>query len=854
MFPQFERRRHLDSRNTRRHGTMTTRALSQFAGRTSFALAILSAAAAGARPAEAPRLSVEPSTIDLRGRASAQRIVVTRATETDRRIDVTASAELRTSPPGLVSISPGGVVRARRDGSGTMRVRVGDDEAEIPLTVANAAVDPPLTFEGDVQPIFTRRGCNSGPCHGKQRGQNGFQLSLLGFDDDTDYAAISGGAFARRLVLPAPERSLLLMKPTGELPHGGGIRVEKNDEDYATLLRWLRAGMPRRAESAPLLERVVVESTRLVLAPGDTRQLLVSAINSDGTRRDVTHLATYLSSESPVVAVDEDGRIAAGRLPGEATIMARYRGRIAVCDVLIPLEGNVDSEIYAALPRYNFIDELVWEKLERLGITPSKPASDSTFLRRAYLDVIGRLPSADEARAFLSARHETAADARAHRTALIDRLLARPEYADHWANKWVDLLRPNPYRVGIKAVLNLDHFVRDAFRRNQPYDEFVRDVVTATGSTFRNGATTIFRDRRSPDEIATLVSQIFLGVRIECSKCHQHPFESLSQADFYGFAAFFSDIRRKGTGLSPPISGSEEFVFSGAGGKVIHPRTGAALSPKPLFASVSSAAEHEKPLGSKRARLAEWMVRDNDLFDRAIVNRVWAEVMGRGLVEPVDDLRSTNPPSNRALLTALAAEFRRDQYDLKKLLRRILSSYVYGLASAPGERNAHDTRQYSRHYRVRLRAETLLDAVSDITGVPEKFSAMPPGSRASAIWTHRTPSLFLDTFGRPDPNQDPPCERTSDTSVVQALHLMNAPNLHAKVTSDAALAATLAASDFPADKIVEELYLRTFSRYPDESEREIGRALFSRKDTTRRRSTEDLLWALLNTPEFVFKN
>ena len=369
-------------------------------------------------------------------------------------------------------------------------------------------------------------------------------------------------------------------------------------------------------------------------------------------------------------------------------------------------------------------------------------------------------------------------------------MLDRPEYADHWANKWVDLLRPNPYRVGIKAVLNLDAWIRDAFRRNLPYDQFVRAIVTAQGSTFAQGPATIFRDRREPDEIAPMVSQLFLGIRLECAKCHHHPFESWDQAQFYEFAAYFARVGRKGTGLSPPISGGEEIVYTAKSGSVKHPLTGATLAPKPLF---GSAPVSDDPDADPREALARWMIApENPYFARVIVNRVWADLMGRGIVEPVDDLRATNPPSNGPLLDALADDFRRHGYDLKHLIRTILTSSVYALSSEPNERNVADTRNFSRHYRQRLRAEVLLDAISDMTGVPETFAAAPPGSRATAIWTHRAPSLFLDTFGRPDPNQDPPCERTSDTSVVQALHLMNSPDLHKKVTSDAGRAARLA--------------------------------------------------------------
>ncbi|HEV3339395.1 MAG TPA: DUF1549 and DUF1553 domain-containing protein [Pirellulales bacterium] len=622
-----------------------------------------------------------------------------------------------------------------------------------------------------------------------------------------------------------------------------GERLTPGSDDYELVRRWIEQGMPRRLPTDPALTRITLAPAEHKLAAGQGEQLHVTAHYSDGSTREVTQRTTFQSNESAIVAVDKSGAVKAGMLPGEAAIMARYMGQIATWNTLIPPPDPVDEGVYAELPRKNFIDDLVWAKLRQLAVTPSEPASDSTFLRRAYLDVIGRLPTADEARAFLSDPSPS------KRESLIDALLAREEYADFWANKWADLLRPNAYRVGVKATFSLDGWLRDAFRRNLPYDQFVRELVTARGSTWRNGAVTLFRDRREPPEIVTAVSQLFLGIRLECAKCHHHPFEVWGQDDFYGLAAYFARIGHKGTGLSPPISGGEELVFAGQSGSVAHPLTGEELKPKPLFGSAGSA-----PDADPREVLADWMLApENRFFAKVAVNRMWADLMGRGLVEPVDDLRTTNPASNEALLTALADHFRQVGFDNKRLIRTIMTSYVYGLSSVPGDRNIADTRNYSRHYRQRLRAEVLLDAIGDVTEVPESFAALPPGSRATEIWSHRVESLFLDAFGRPDPNQDPPCERTSETTMVQTLHLMNAPNLHHKVTSDEGRAARLAASGKTADEIVEELYLLVYARFPTSDERQVGNQWFATAGD-RRPAAEDLLWALLNTPEFLFKD
>ena len=714
------------------------------------------------------------------------------------------------------------------------------------LSGARGGDEPPVTFDRDVIPVLTRAGCNAGACHGKARGQNGFQLSLLGFDPDSDHAAIAREARGRRVFPAAPARSLLLLKATAEVPHGGGRRVEPGGAFYQTLHRWIAGGLPRTPPDAPRVVRIRVEPPARVLEPGGGQQLAVRAAYSDGTTADVTHLAAFQSSESALVSVNAGGLVKAGPIPGEAAVTARFLGLFAGCDVSIPLPGVVPAEVYDRLPRANFLDALVWEKLRTLGLTPSEPAGDSTFLRRASVDLIGRLPTPEETRAFLAESDP------GKRARLVDRLLARREYADHWANKWVDLLRPNPYRVGIKAVWNLDAWVRDAFRKNLPYDEFVRRVVTARGSTFGPGASTVFRDRREPEEAATMVSQLFLGIRLECAKCHHHPFESWGQDQFYEFAAFFARVGRKGTGLSTPISGGEEVVFTAKAGEVRHPLTGRVLPPRPLFGTVETAGS---PDADPREALARWMTADtNPFFARVIVNRVWADLMGRGIVEPVDDLRATNPPSNGPLLDALADDFRRHGYDLKHLLRTVTASAVYGLSSGPNGRNLADTRNFSRHYRQRLRAEVLLDAVTDLTEVSEPFDGAPPGTRAAAVWTHRAPSLFLDTFGRPDPNQDPPCERTPDTSVVQALHLMNAPGLHAKIASETGRAARLAKGGMSAREVVEELYLLAYCRTPTAEERGVAEGLFRGPVVDRRAATEDLLWALMNSAEFLFKD
>lgn len=734
----------------------------------------------------------------------------------------------------------------------------------IPFVQSSAAgvpADAPVSFELDVQPILTAHSCNSGGCHGKQRGQNGFQLSLLGFDPEFDHAAVSRDARGRRIFPASPENSLLLLKATAELPHGGGRRIESDSEDYHTLSRWIRQGAPRRLQDEPTLEHVTLEQDAFSLAPAESKSLRVTAHYSDASTRDVTRLTTYLSNDDAVVSVDAKGAIRAGSLPGETAVMARYMYHIEVASVVIPQTKPLPAAVFESLPRNGFIDELVYEKLQALGIEPSPFVDDHVFMRRVSLDLIGRLPTADEAQAFLNGSEgETKAERRAK---LVDQLLERPEFADHWAGYWADMLRPNPYRVGIKAVMNYDNWIRQQFRDDVPYDEFVRQLVTAKGSTWQNGAATLYRDRRSPDEVAPMISQLFLGIRLDCAKCHHHVFEKWSQQDFYQFSAYFANVGYKGTGLSPPISGGEEVVFTSNGGSVQHPLTGETMKPTPLFelpsnatadlANIATTDADGSPI-DPRVELATWMTsRENDFFAKVQVNRTWGILMGRGLVEPVDDLRATNPATNPKLMNALAKDFQTSGYDFKELLKTITLSQVYRHSSEPTASNVADRLNYSRHYRRRLRAEVLSDAVSDVTQTTESFQAMPPDSRANQVWTTRVPSLLLDTFGRPNENQDPPCERMPESTVTQALHLMNSQQLDQRVRSDAGRSARLAASQKTPEQIVDELYLATFTRYPTDDERDYAVALFG--DAADRRSViEDLMWAMLNAPEFSILN
>ncbi|WP_278465932.1 DUF1549 domain-containing protein [Gimesia maris] len=807
---------------------------------------LLLCSAVSVRAAETSQQSVKvyPEKVQLSGQRARQQLLVT-GVNNKQSIDLTREVQFQSDQPAVIQVNSSGVIEPVSNGTATVTVTDGAVKIKVPVEVKDFDKQPLIDFERDVHPLFSRFSCNSGACHGKQRGQGGFQLSMFAFDPEFDYGALTKESRGRRASPLAPDQSLVLLKGAGKIPHGGGKKLPEDSKYYNIIEQWIAEGATRAVTEAPKLVKISAEPTERIMQPKTKQQMVVTAYYNDGSTRDVTDLAEYMSSESVYVSVDEHGLVTAGSLMGEASIMARYMGKFASLSVTIPSENTVPDSFYAKLPRNNFIDGLVWEKLKKYGLKPSEPIDDATYLRRVSIDVIGRTPTAEEARAFLQDPSPN------KRERLVDYLLEQPEFGDHWANKWADLLRPNPYHVGIKTVLNYDAWIRQSFHQNKPLDQFTHELLTAQGGTWHNGAVTMFRDRRKPEELTTIVSQLFLGIRLSCAQCHHHPNEVWGQEDFYSFAAYFTKIGRKGRGISAPISGSEELIFTANSGSVRHPLTNEVLPPRPLFGEVPELKENQDP----REILADWIISpQNHFFAEVNANRVWADLMGRGIVEPIDDFRESNPPSNKPLIKALGKHFREQKFDLKKYIKTIVTSHVYALSALPNETNVGDTRNYSRYYRQRLRAEVLLDSVSEMIGVPDSFSAMPDNSTAKQIWTHRVSSVFLDSFGRPDPNQDPPCERTADTTVVQVLHMMNSRDLYARIQSGKGNSAEWAKSKMTPDQIVEEIYLTAYARYPSLEEKRLGRSLFEKEGADRQQVIEDLMWALLNTPEYLFKN
>ncbi len=760
--------------------------------------------------------------------------------------DITSPAVVTLSDPDKASAGEPGVIHGKAPGTVILTAVHGLHRVEVPVEVLPSSGEPP-SFVGDVLPILGKSGCNAGACHAKADGQNGLRLTIFSFDPQSDYRNIVDGARGRRVFPADPPESLLLLKATQSVPHEGGARFERGSEAWHTLVSWIGSGMTWQNAGEPALASVSVLPSTRRYRKGAVQRLVVKAHYTDGSVRDVTALAQFESNNKEAAIVSEDGRITAGPSSGQAVVVARFMGMVGGSQVLVPEDRLLPAGDYQSLPVHNFVDELSWKHFQQLGLLPSGLCSDSEFLRRATLDTLGVLPAPEEAAGFLADPDPD------KRIKAVERLLQHPAWADHQAAKWADLLRPNPDRAGVKSVYLLDQWLRESFRHNKPFDQLVREIVVAQGNTHRFGPAVIYRDRREPEDLTTMFSQVFLGVRLDCARCHHHPNEKWSQEDFYRMAAFFGPLKQKGGGISAPISGGNETFFVSAGRPLKHPVTGEVMQPKPPDGPAPTVVEGQDP----RRALADWMLHpDNPFFARAMANRLWASFFGRGLVDPVDDFRLSNPPSHPALLDALAAELVRVKFDGKALARTILQSRLYQLSSRPNATNAADTRHFSRAYRRRLGAETMADAIADITGVPTKYPGLPEGSRAVQAWTYKIDSRTMDAFGRPNSSSDCPCERNLKPSIGQALHLMNSEVLQGKLSSreTASRVQRLAASTLPPSAVVSELYLACYGRLPDEEESCVATAAFTGDPAGRRQAIEDILWALLNSAEFVFNH
>ncbi|MDA7866906.1 DUF1549 and DUF1553 domain-containing protein [Verrucomicrobia bacterium] len=792
---------------------------------------------------EIQHIEAYPSELRVGLNETAETIVFSAMDKNGLRFDVTDLIDIELGE--WLQRESDGQLTGKTKGTGNLTARMGKHILSIPIEVVPSNQDSPLSFVRDILPILSRAGCNGGSCHAKPNGQNSFALSVFAFDPRSDYHEIVSDARGRRIFPGLPAESLLLQKPTLAVPHKGGKRLEVGSKFYTEITRWIQEGMPYQLKDESNLTEVRISPPEGRFGPNTEHRLRVDAIYEDGSKRDITQMVEYAVSDKELLQATENGEIQFSDQSGQGVVLARYMGHIGQLKVTVPKTLDIEEPIESNFSENNFIDTLAQKHFTDLGLVPSETCTDEEFLRRAFLDAVGRLPSIDETREYLADKRKD------KRKRWVDRILKDPLYGDFWANKWADLLRPNPDRVGVKSVFMLDRWLRDQFRANTRYDHFVRSIVGHRGSNHGEGPAVIYRDRRTPTELSSMFSQLFLGVRMECAKCHHHPFEKWSQADFYQFAAYFGSLKQKGAGLSPPISAGTEIFYFSPGGSVKHPVTEESMAPKPPDGPTNSDAEDLDP----RQSLADWLTEPgNPYFSRAIVNRIWANFFSRGFVNPVDDFRDSNPPINEPLLDALAVHLVEQEFDLKALMATIMRSSLYQLSAIPNPSNVRDTKNFSRFYRKRLPAETLLDAVCDVTQVAESFDGMPAGMRAMETWTYKIESHFLDAFSRPNSSSDPPNERDDKSSVVQALHMMNSDNLQGKLSHKNGWVTQLAQSEKTSPQIIEELYLATFSRFPSDEERSIAASVLPDDGKDRQIPLEDLLWALINTAEFVFNH
>lgn len=779
-------------------------------------------------------LRVHPPMVQLRTPEASEQLLVSGQATEKRVIDLTRQATFESTDRRVAVVSTIGRVQPVGEGKTEIVVRDGDDSARVPVVVTGIASPTPVSFRRQIVPILSKAGCNSGGCHGKAEGQNGFKLSVFGFDPQADHAALVKEGRGRRVVVAAPERSMLLLKSCGGMPHGGGVKIEEGGLWYRLIERWIREGAQDVSEEVGEIVRIEVEPNDAFVAPERTQQLRVTAVDFDGSRRCVTAEAEYQTNAEDIAGVDHDGLVAVTGVPGEAAILVRYMGHVAVSRLTLPQPGVV----FERPVENNFIDRLAWDKLAKLGIEPSGLADDATFLRRVYLDVIGTLPTGDEVRQFLGDQRED------KRTRLIDALLERDEYADYQAMRWTDILRVDKDKITPQGAVAMTRWLRRQFRENTPYDQFARQVVTARGNTLGEGPAGFFQVHDKPEVMARSISQLFLGVRIECAECHHHPFEKWGQQDYFALAGFFSGVSKKGN-----PTGGQKIVAQG-GANLKHPRTGEDVPAAGLGATPADLAA----VRDRREAFADWMVAaDNPFFAEMIANRMWAHYFGRGFVEPIDDIRATNPATNELLLDALADHLVEVKYDLKAFTRTLLQSRLYQSTYISNDSNKLDEQNFSHAAWKALPAEVLLDAICQATGVPEEFNGWPVGYRAIQIWDNRMPSYFFRIFGRPARVSVCECERGNEPSITQALHLMNSDETVRKIRHRDGFARRLSDSDRTPDEIIEELYLATVSRLPTDNERELMLQAF-RESKERRFATEDVLWALLNSREFVYNH
>jgi hypothetical protein len=786
---------------------------------------------------------VLPSEVKLTG-AEARQALLPAITNGSIVTEALPNVSWTSSNERIAKIVDGRVVPVG-NGLTTITASANEQTATVKVVVEKFDEVHQWSFRNHVQSVLSKSGCNSGACHGAAAGKNGFKLSLRGYDPEGDFFSITHQARGRRIVSDDPGRSLILTKPTAAIPHKGGMKFTEDSLEYRVLAEWIAQGQVAPIEKDARIRRLEILPAASRLKVGTELPMIVMADFSDGHVEDVTRWAKYTSTNHSVCSVDDRGVVKILG-SGEGAIVAWYLAQNTTATVTVPYPHPVAPELFSVTERANFIDDLVLEKLVALNMPPSPKSDDSEFVRRVFLDTIGVLPTVDEVKAFLADQNP------GKRTALIEQLLARPEFVDYWAYQWSDVLLLTGKRLRPEAVKSYYKWIRDRVAENVSWAEFARGVILAKGSTIENGAANFYALHQDPQDMVETTSMAFLGMSIQCAHCHDHPNEKWTNDDYYGMVSLFARVRGKGWGGDFGSGDGNRTIFLADQGEVLQPRTSRPQPPRPLDGEPIS---FDDP-ADRREHLAKWLTSpQNPYFAKAIVNRVWANFMGRGLVDAVDDIRLTNPASNEKLLRRLSEELVRNNYDLKSLMRTILQSGTYQRSHAVLPENEADQRFHAHSQPRRLKSEVLLDAVSQVTGVPTFFKDLPVGTRAIQLADASVASYFLDTFGRPERILTCTCERSNEPSMTQVLHLTNGKTIQEKLEAKEGLVSQFVETNIPSDQIVESVYLAALSRYPNDSERKRLTTILDEAPAEERRvAIEDFCWSVLTSKEFLFQH
>jgi len=804
-------------------------------------------------PAERAAIIGQPTELVLNGPAgplvgprAVSQLVVTGKYANGQVRDLSPFVTAQVAPADILNVSDGLFLRGKKNGTATVTITAGGKSASVPVTVKDFDAAKPVSFRHDIIASLNVGGCNMGACHGTPSGKNGFKLSLRGFEPAADFTQLTRDQFGRRSDKHNPAASLTLLKALGRIPHEGGTRFSANSVPAVAITDWLAQGLQDDPKNLPAVKKIdVLPGSRVLQTPSKWQQLAVVSTFTDSTTRDVTRLTNFSSSDPAVADVNMDGLVEFKR-PGEVAILCRYLEEMVSVRLMYlePREGFV----WPNPPEQNFVDTHTFAKLKQMTILPSDLCTDAEFVRRAYLDTIGRMPTPAEATAFVADKDVKKRDK------LADKLMTLPEFADFWALKWADVLRSSRKTIQLKGSTGFQLWLRDKFATNEPFDAVVRELLTATGNTYNNPPANYYRIAKDPTSLAESTAQLFLGVRMQCAKCHNHPFERWTQDEYYGLSAVFARVKTKPEpqvgGPKPNANTTAEVVYVVRTGEVTQPRTGQVMKPHFLGTGDANLA----PDDDRRAAFADWLTKPgNAFFAKSVTNRVWFHLMGKGIVDPVDDFRESNPAANDALLDALAKDFANNKFDLRRLIGTVLKSRTYQLSAVPNETNKEDAKYFSHAVTKLLPAEVLLDALCDFTGLPEKFKGLPMGTRAIQLPDGEVNHPFLKTFGQPARELACECERESDGNLAQALQLINGPTVNEKVKNPGNRLAGLLAAKKPDADILGELYMVALSRLPDAEEQKAALGHVA-KGTDKRKAWEDVVWAILNTREFLFRH